>query len=110
MGLMPEWLAGHLDLCWRPDWAAHAHSACLPACLPACLLPCLASFLPSWAASVGVTLPCARFAAPQVHEMVRGIFKKEPNRSMNPDEVRRYCRQYNMQYSAPAARQLRLQV
>ena len=24
----------------------------------------------------------------QVHEMVRDIFKKEPNRSMNPDEVR----------------------
>ena len=24
---------------------------------------------------------------PQVHEMVRDIFKKEPNRSMNPDEV-----------------------
>ena len=28
------------------------------------------------------------FSLPQVNEMVREIFKKEPNRSMNPDEVR----------------------
>lgn len=29
------------------------------------------------------TTPCPR----QVHDIVRDVFKKEPNRSMNPDEV-----------------------
>lgn len=43
---------------------------------------------PSVMFSLAAHTEAPEFSLPQVNEMVREIFKKEPNRSMNPDEVR----------------------
>ena len=62
----------------------------LLACVLVCLICCVSERawrgVPGRAPPVPNLEPASRNPA-QVHEMVREIFKKEPNRSMNPDEV-----------------------